>query len=146
MSQLTFRCGSCGGVNRVDPARLQDGPKCGRCQAALDTSGAVIPLGDEELEKLIQSSPVPVLVDFYANWCGPCRMVAPIVDRFARAHAGELIVVKVDTDRDQRFFATLNEGGIPAFGLWEGGTLRSKRVGALPLPQLEAWVQPALAR
>lgn len=144
-AQLAFRCPACAGVNRVDPARLADGPKCGRCQAALDTSGAPIDLDDAGLARLVAASPVPVLVDLWATWCGPCRLVAPIVDQVARAHAGRLITVKVDTDRHRATLDQLGARGIPAFALYREGALLGQRSGALPRPELEGWVRSALS-
>jgi len=138
---LAFRCAGCAGVNKVDAARLRDGPVCGRCQAPLDTSGAPLDLGDRELEALVRSSPVPVLVDLWAPWCGPCRLVAPEIDRVARANAGRLIVVKVDTDQHQQTLVSLGARGIPTFAIYQGGELRAQRSGALSRPQLEAWLR-----
>ena len=143
--KLAFRCAGCAGINRVDPARLADGPKCGRCQGALDTSGAPIDLDDAGLARLVASSPVPVLVDLWATWCGPCRIVAPIVDQVARAYAGRLITVKIDTDRHRATLDALGARGIPAFALYRDGALLSQRSGAMPRPELEAWVGTALA-
>ena len=143
-TKLAFRCPGCGGVNRLDPGRLAHGPKCGRCSTPLDTSGAPLDLDDAGLERLVRSSPVPVLVDLWAPWCGPCRMVAPIVDQVARAHAGRLITVKIDTDQHPRTMAQLGARGIPAFALYRGSALFAQRSGAMPRPELETWVRSAL--
>ncbi|MEZ6189597.1 MAG: thioredoxin domain-containing protein [Planctomycetota bacterium] len=143
-STLAFRCPGCGGVNRLPAERLADGPTCGRCQTRLDTSGQPIDLDDTGLERLVKSSPVPVLVDLWAPWCGPCRMVGPIVDQLARTYAGRLIAVKINTDEHPRTLASLGARGIPTFALYRGGALFAQRSGALPKPQLDAWIQSAL--
>src|SRR5690606_6936114 len=99
------------------PARLADRPTCGRCKAALDLSATPVDVDDDALERLVRSAPVPVLVDFHATWCGPCKLVAPLVTDLARDHAGRLIVVKVDTDRHPRVAAQVGVQGVPTFAL-----------------------------
>lgn len=138
--RLVFRCGACGGINRVAPDRLQDGPRCGRCQSALPLDGHPVEVSDELLGRLIQSAPVPVLVDFFATWCGPCKMVAPFVEQLAAERAGRLIVVKVDTDRHPHTFAQLGGRGVPTFALFQGGEPVRVQAGAMPLPGLRAFV------
>ena len=142
---LAYRCSSCNGINRVDPGRRSDRPVCGRCQAPLDLSAMPGDVTDEQLERLVRGAPVPVLVDFWAPWCGPCRVVAPAVTELAARHAGRLIVVKVNTDEQSRTATALKVEGIPTFAVYAGGRLREQRSGALPKSALEALLAPHLA-
>ena len=141
---LAFRCPSCGGVNRVAPDRLGSAPVCGRCKTALDLAAHPQAVTDDELERLVKSAPVPILADFWAAWCGPCRAVAPHLEALARKHAGKLLVVKVDTDQHQRTAQALGVRGIPTLAVWRGGKLEISQAGALMGPQLDAFVAPYL--
>jgi thioredoxin 2 len=133
MDALVFVCPSCLGINRVRADRLDSGPTCGRCHTPLDTSGAPLHVSDDALDKLVQKSPVPVLVDFYADWCGPCRALAPTLETFAKRHAGEVVVAKVDTERFARNAQRLGVRGIPAVFLFAGGQKVADAAGLRPL-------------
>lgn len=142
MSGSTLRCGACGGLNRVDLSR--PAAKCGKCRSALVADGHPVVLSDDELERLVQSSPVPVLVDFYADWCGPCKALAPILTQLGANHVGELLVVKVDTERHQRSAAALGVQGIPAVFLYRDGRVVDRASGLRPLADWERMVGPHL--
>ena len=137
----TFRCAGCGALNRADAART--GARCGRCKAGLVTDGAPQHVTDDELDRLLASSPVPVLVDFYADWCGPCRSLAPTLARLGREKAGRMLIVKVDTERDQRHAQRLAVRGIPAVFLFSGGRQVAEETGAQPIGQWRAMVAKA---
>lgn len=141
---LTFRCAGCGGLNRLPADRLTAGPRCGRCKAPIGPGAAPAEVSDDQLQRLIAKSPVPVLVDFWAPWCGPCRAVAPHLAALAEAEAGRLIVAKVNTDVHQRTAGALQVRSIPTLALYSGGRLLKRQAGALMGPQLRAFVAEAL--
>ncbi|HHO54502.1 MAG TPA: thiol reductase thioredoxin, partial [Deltaproteobacteria bacterium] len=125
--------------------KIEQHPTCGRCKAALPVEGAPLHLDDASLERLIRSSPVPVLVDFYADWCGPCRALAPILEQLSRRYAGQLFVVKIDTVAHKRTAGSLGVQGIPAMFLFRGGELVDKATGLRPLGAIEEMIRPHLA-
>lgn len=139
-----YRCPSCGGWNRVDPGRR--GPRCGRCGTALPTDGHPVAVSDDELAALVRTSPVPVLVDFYADWCQPCRLLAPVLATLGEKYAGRLVVAKVDTERHPRTARSLGVSGIPAVYLYAGGRVVAEAGGFRPLAAWEALVAPHLPR
>jgi thioredoxin 2 len=138
---LVFRCDACGGINRVDAARIATA-RCGRCQQHLRTDGHAHHVSDDELAALVRSSPVPVLVDFWAEWCQPCQVLGPILEDLGQRHTGRLIVAKVDTEAHQRTAAELGVQGIPAVFLYRDGKIVDKATGLRPLPAWEALVAP----
>ncbi|HVU05784.1 MAG TPA: thioredoxin TrxC [Polyangiaceae bacterium] len=140
-----YRCTHCGAMNRVPKARLHKRPICGRCKEILDVSGAPQPVSTADLARVIEASPVPVLVDFWAEWCGPCRMAAPVLDRIARRRAGELLVLKVDSDANPDAASRHGIQGIPAFIVFRNGSEAARRVGLLPEGQFQRWVDGELA-
>lgn len=141
---VLIACPSCARLNRVPDARLDSGPVCGSCKTALGVGGEPVQVSDAGLDRLIRSSPVPVLVDFYADWCGPCKMLTPHLANLGEAHRGQVIIAKVDTEKHQRHARNLGVQGIPAMFLFKDGGLVDKAAGFRPLPELEAWVGPHL--
>ena len=141
--RLTVRCESCKSWNRVRSDRAANGPKCGSCGAAIDLSHPLV-LTDETFARTVAESDVPVLVDFYADWCGPCKMMAPYVDQLAGENVGRAIVAKLDTDRNQRTAGGFGIRGIPTSIVFRGGKEVSRQVGAVPKAGLEALLSKAL--
>ncbi len=135
------RCSNCGGLNRVPDQPTGKQPRCGRCKQSLDTSGAPQPVDGAALERAVRGSTVPILVDVWAPWCGPCRVMAPVLDQVARAHAGQVLVLKLDSDQNPQVSARYQIQGIPTLLLFEGGRLVDRQVGALPRPALEDWLR-----
>ncbi len=93
---------------------------------------APIPVKDSEFEQSVLKSNVPVIVDFWAPWCGPCKMVAPILDKIAKEYAGKLVVAKVNTDEDAEWMSKYGIQGIPTMLFVSGGKIVHRQVGALP--------------
>jgi thioredoxin 1 len=108
-------------------------------------AGTVAEVTDNNFQAEVLESDVPVLVDFWAPWCGPCRMVAPVVEEIAKERAGELKVVKLNTDENQETSIAYNVMSIPTLILFRHGQVAHKVVGAYPKRKLEAELEPALA-
>jgi thioredoxin 2 len=140
--RMTIRCDACASWNRIRSDRATDGPKCGSCGAAIDLSHPLV-LSDETFQRTIAESDVPVLVDFYADWCGPCKMMAPSVEQLARENVGRAIVAKLDTDRNQRTAGGFGIRGIPTSIVFRGGKEIARQVGAVPKQGLEALLKRA---
>ena len=141
--QLTLRCQFCLTWNRVDATRAADRPKCGKCAKPmlLDRPWA---LDDESFARTIEGSEVPVLVDFYADWCGPCRMMAPFMDQLAAKFTGRALVAKVDTERARQVAARYDIRGLPTVAVFSGGREVARQMGAMPLQGLEALLAKAI--
>lgn len=138
-----FRCASCGAFNRV-PAAHAGVPTCGRCKKDLDVSGAPQELDSEQFERVVSGSPVPVVVDFWAPWCGPCRVAGPILDKVARELAGKALVVKVNSDENPEPSQRLGIRGIPTFIVFRDGAERARQAGLSSPDQLRAWAMRAV--
>ena len=137
--RATVACPFCETLNRVDLSRLEQHPQCGNCgkPILLDRPIAVT---DENFAKVTADTTVPVVVDFYADWCGPCKIMAPLLDDVALRRAGELLVVKLDTDRNPVTGQQFNIRGIPTLIAFRGGKEVGRRVGAVPPAELEAFL------
>ena len=140
-----YRCVACGAFNRVKADHPEGAPVCGRCKQSLDVSGAPQSVDPDAYSRAVASSPVPVLVDFWAPWCGPCRAAAPILDRLGRKHAGEVVVLKVNTQDHPQVSQALGISGIPTFVMFRGGNEVTRLPGLLPEPAFDAWLNEQLA-
>ena len=132
---LTLRCQFCETWNRIDAARAVDRPKCGKCGKPM-LLDRPFPLNDETFARTIGDAEVPVLVDFYADWCGPCKMMAPSVDEIAATYQGRALVAKLDTDRAQRTASSFDIRGIPTTIVFKAGREIARQSGAVPKPVL----------
>ena len=136
----TIRCTNCGKLNRVRPTR-EGVPRCAACHESLPW---IVDATEESFDAEIDAS-VPVLVDFWAPWCGPCRMVSPLVERVGRDRAGHLKVVKLNTDEAPQIAGRYSVQGIPLLVLLRAGSELDRLVGAAPEPQLRQWLEGNLA-
>ena len=136
-------CPSCGRSNRVPAARLADTGRCGACKAPLPAVNDPIEVDATLFDEIMRESRVPVLVDFWAAWCGPCKMAAPEVARAAREMAAKAVVLKVDTERVPELAARYNVRGIPNFSIFNRGNLVHQQAGVVPAEQLKQWLQAA---
>ena len=136
-------CASCGKLNRVDFARVDHNPKCGVCGQPL-VLDQPLALTDATFARVVRDASVPVMVDFYADWCGPCRMMAPAYAELARKFAGQALIVKLDTEHNQVTASQLGIRGIPTVIVFRDGKEAKRQVGALPLQGLEQVLKSAM--
>jgi thioredoxin 2 len=132
-------CPHCGAINRVPVERLGDQPKCGKC-GSLVLPGKPIELVAANFDRFLSRDGLPVLVDFWAPWCGPCKQFAPTFAQMAGQYAGKVRFVKVDTEAEQGLAARNNIRSIPTLALFKEGRELDRVSGALPGPQLSAWL------
>jgi thioredoxin 2 len=124
LGQVTNTCKSCGKRNRVPPEHLADRGKCGSCATAFGPLSSPL-----DFDHIVQGARAPVLVDFWAAWCGPCRMAAPEVERAAKEGAGRMVTLKVDTEKHGGLAARYNVRGIPNFIVFKGAKVAKQQAG-----------------
>jgi len=140
--RATVACTSCGRWNRVKLARAADRPRCGHCATPIPLDHPVA-VSDASFDRVIAGSDVPVLVDFHADWCGPCKMMAPVLDDVARARVGNVLIAKLDTDRNPAVAGRFAITSIPTLIVFRGGREVARELGAIPRPRLEALLDRA---
>jgi thioredoxin 2 len=133
------RCAFCGKLNRIDLARLPDGPKCAECHRPIRLDRPV-KVTDADFDTVIGGTEAPVVVDFYADWCGPCRMMAPTLDEFAHDRTGEVLVLKLDTEANRATAARFGIRGIPTIIAFRAGKESRRHVGLADRRVLDALV------
>ncbi len=137
--QATVACPFCATLNRVDLARIAEHPKCGHCgrPILLDRPIAV---SDATLDGVLAGTAVPIVMDCYADWCGPCKIMAPVLDDFARDRQGQVLVTKLDTDRNPATTRRYDVRAIPTLIVFRNGREVGRRAGVMPRAELDALV------
>jgi thioredoxin 2 len=137
-------CAGCDATNRIARERLDERPVCGRCKAPL-LGGHPIELDSRSFERHLAASELPLVVDFWAAWCGPCRQMAPAFEEAAERLAARARLAKVDTDAEQELAARFGIRSIPTLIAFRGGREIARQSGALRLPQLLQWIETHVA-
>ena len=134
---VLYPCSHCGSTNRIRKARAADDPQCGRCHQKIFPRRTVAAT-DATWQREVEQSPIPVLVDFWAPWCGPCRVVGPVLEEVARERGGRVKIVKVNVDENPRLSERFGIQAIPTMILFRGAREVDQIRGALAKPALEA--------
>jgi thioredoxin 2 len=136
-------CPNCGRKNRVPESHLSDQGRCGSCKQPLPALGAPLDASAQEFRSFIAAAKVPVLVDFWAEWCGPCKMAAPEVKRVAENAAGRAIVLKIDTEQYPELAVEFNVRSIPNFAVFKNGSVVFQQAGLVNHQQMQQWLEQA---
>ena len=138
--KVRVSCPACGSTNNFPLDSAGKTVVCGRCRNPLPVPGSVLELSEQAAASFIQRAGLPVLIDFYSPTCGPCRMMHPLVERLAKRRAGELMVIKVNTDNSPGLAGHFGIQAVPTFVVISKGTVRGRISGAMPETDFSLWV------
>lgn len=141
--EVVRTCHTCGKSNRIPVKHLASRGRCGACKTALPPLDEPLNVGADLFRAIVKSTKVPILVDFWAKWCGPCRMAAPEVEKAAKALAGRGLVLKVDTEKDPEIANLFQVRGIPNFVVLKDQQLVMQQAGLVDHRQMVRWVEDA---
>ena len=143
MNSVVVTCNNCSTKNRIPADKQHLGPKCGSCKSAISLANAAVPveLDDSSFPGFINQASKPVLVDFFSPTCGPCRMLAPVIDTMARKFCGRVIIAKLDTSRNQMAASQYRIRGVPTLLFFKNGRLVDQITGALPEQELTRLIE-----
>ena len=136
-------CPSCGGINRVPTDKLNAGGKCGKCKQAL-FQGQPLELNASNFDHHLTKSDIPLVVDFWAPWCGPCKMMAPVFQQAATQLEPQVRLVKVNTEQEQALAARYQIRSIPTLAIFKNGQETTRMAGAMDLNNLINWVRQSV--
>lgn len=140
---LHICCPDCGGINRVPKAKVTENPSCGKCKAALN-SGHPANLTQNNFVRYVQKNDLPVVVDFWAPWCGPCRMMAPAFEQAANEMKSKALFAKLDTEQHQAIGTQYNIRSIPTIAVFKNGREIARQAGAMDAKSLDNWVSSVI--
>lgn len=142
-THIQLICPECGGINRVPAGRLEQQPVCGKCRSRL-LNGVPLNISDQQFSRFITNTGLPVVVDFWAPWCGPCRQFAPVFSDMAAVMNTEACFIKLDTEANPQMAARYQIRSIPTLMLFYQGKEMTRLSGALPKSQFEQWLRQQL--
>jgi thioredoxin 2 len=143
---MEIRCATCGTINRVPEARTGERARCGKCKAPLATGDGPLTVTDANFATTVLQASTPVVLDCWADWCGPCHMLAPTIEAIARDYAGRVVVGKLDVDANPATAGQFDVRSIPTVLVFDHGRLVDRLVGVQPRAAFDARLGPLLTR